>query len=369
MNRIPLRRASLASAAILTMSLTACSASNEESTESVGGSSDSAASELSGTLSGAGSSAQEAAMAGWREGFQSSNPEVTVNYDPVGSGGGREAFIAGGVDFAGSDSYLEGKELSGAEKQCGGDVVEVPTYISPIAVVYNLPDVPELNLSPETIGAIFAGDITSWDDDAIAADNPDVELPATEITPVHRSDESGTTENFTSYLDAASGGTWSEGPVESWPIEGGEGADGTSGVVQAVGAGEGAIGYADASQAGDLGVARVGGGEEFVEYSPEAAAAVLDASTPVEGRSESDLAIEVARDTTEAGVYPIVLVSYAIACTTYEDPAQAELVKGFLSYMVSEEGQQAAADAAGSAPISSNLRAQAETAVGAIQTG
>ncbi len=371
-NRTPVRRACLASTAILALGLTACGASNETSTSSgdpaTGESSADGAADLSGKLSGAGASSQEAAMSGWRSGFQQANPDVTINYDPVGSGGGREAFISGGVTFAGSDAYLEGEELTAAQKQCGGEFVEVPTYISPIAVVYNLPDVDELSLSPENIGAIFAGDITNWSDEAIAADNPNADLPDLRISPVHRSDDSGTTENFTSYMEVASGGTWSEGTVETWPIQGGEGADGTSGVVQAVGAGEGTIGYADASQAGDLGVAKVGVGEEFVEYSPEAAAAVVDASEPVEGRGATDLAIDVARDTTESGVYPIVLVSYEIACTQYDDAAQAELVKAFFSYIVSEEGQQAAAEAAGSAPISEDLRGQAQTAIEAIET-
>jgi phosphate transport system substrate-binding protein len=341
------------------VALSACSASNESGGDGGDG--------LSGELNGAGSSAQEAAMTGWRSGFQTENPGVTVNYDPVGSGGGREQFIAGGkVSFAGSDAYLEGKELAAAQKRCGGAVVEIPAYISPIAVVFNLPGVDSVNLSPQTIGAIFAGDITRWDDPAITADNADVDLPDTAITPVHRSDESGTTENFTSYLEAASGGSWSHGTVETWPITGGEGADGTSGVVQAVTAGEGYIGYADASQAGDLGVAAVGVGDEFVEYSPEAAAAVVDASQPVQGRSDTDLAIDVARDTSESGVYPIVLVSYHIACTEYDNAKQGELVKAFLTYAVSEDGQAAAADAAGSAPISADMREKALSAIEAI---
>ena len=349
------------------LALGACSASNEEGGGNGGDGGDS---NLSGTLNGAGASSQEAAMTGWRNGFQSSNADVTVNYDPVGSGGGREQFIAGGnISFAGSDAYLEGEELAAAEERCGGQVIEIPSYISPIAVVYNLPGVDSLNLSPETIGAIFAGDITSWNDEAITTDNPDADLPDTEIVPVHRSDESGTTENFTSYLEAASGGSWSHGTVETWPFNGGEGADGTSGVIQAVTAGEGYIGYADASQAGDLGVANVGVGDEFVSLSPEAAAAVVDASTPVKGRAATDLAIDVARDTTESGVYPIVLVSYHIACTKYDDANQAELVKAFLSYVISEDGQAAAADTAGSAPISDGLRSKAEQALGAIAAG
>jgi phosphate transport system substrate-binding protein len=359
-----MRRAAAPGALALSavLALSACSASNEADGAESSGDGES----YSGTLSGGGASSQEAAMGAWRAGFQEANPDVTVNYDPVGSGGGREGFVDGSYPFAGSDSILEDDELAGAEERCG-QVIEIPSYISPIAVIYNLPGVDTLNLSPETVGGIFAGKITSWDDPAIAADNPDADLPSTDINPVHRSDESGTTGNFTSYLEATAPDAWTFGELEVWPEVGGEGASGTSGVVAAVKAGEGSIGYADASQAGDLGTAAIGVGDEFVEYSPEAAAAVVDASTRVEGRSETDLAFEIARDTTESGVYPIVLVSYHLACTEYDDPEQAKLVKGFLEYVVSEDGQATAAENAGSAPISSELREQALTALDAIQ--
>lgn len=369
MTRTNLRRLAAPGAFALTavLALSACSAANDEpapaDTSNAGGEG------LSGEIAGGGSSAQEAAQAAWAAGFQTANPEATINYDPVGSGGGREGFIDGSFKFAGSDAYLVEKELADAKGNCGGSVIEVPAYVSPIAVIYNLPGVDSLNLSPENIAGIFASEITTWNDEAIAADNPDADLPDTTINPVHRSDESGTSENFTAYLTAAAPDVWTAGEVETWPTDlGGEGGNGTSGVVSAVKQGEGSIGYADASQAGELGTAAVGVGGEFVEYSPEAAAAVLDASNPVEGRDETDLAIDVARDTTESGVYPIVLLSYLLACPTYDDPAQAELVKGYLAYILSEEGQQAAAEAAGSAPISEDLRSRAQTALDAIKT-
>src|SRR5690606_23006291 len=120
--------------------------------------------------------------------------------------------------------------------------------------------------------------------------------------------------------------------------------------------GNGTIGYADASQVGDLGTVAVQVGSEFVPYSPEAAAAVVDASPLMEGRPEHDLAFELQRDTTASGAYPIVLVSYLLACTEYRDATTGELVKAWLTYVASEEGQQAAASAAGSAPISDTLR-------------
>ena len=363
----------LTAAVVASLALTAAACGSDD-----GGSSDAAtdgasqgggSSDLSGTLNGAGASSQAAAMQGWVAGFQTANPDVTVNYDPVGSGGGRETFLSGGSKFAGSDAYMDADELEQSTERCAGDggAVDIPHYVSPIAVAYNLPGVDELKLDAATIAGIFAGDITTWTDPAIADQNPDVELPDTTINPVHRSDDSGTTENFTDYLTQAAGDAWPYDVIETWPTEaGGEGAQGTSGVVQAVNAGEGAIGYADASQVGDLGTVAVKVGEEYVPYSPEAAAKILEVSEPAADRPEGDFAFDLTRDTAEEGVYPIVLVSYHIVCTQYEDQATADLVKAFMLYVGSEEGQQAAADAAGSAPISQGLRDQITPVVESI---
>jgi phosphate transport system substrate-binding protein len=349
-----------------TLALSACGAANEGGTDT--GTSNAGSSEqLSGDLVGAGASSQQAAMQGWQAGFNSLQPEVDFSYDPVGSGGGREQFLAGGTDFAGSDSALDDEELAQAEERCGpSGVFELPNYISPIAVIYNLEGVDELNLSPATLAGIFDQKITSWDDPAIAADNPDADLPDQAITPVNRSDESGTTENFTEYLGAAAADAWPHEASGDWPVAGGEAAQGTSGVVGAVEAGSGAIGYADLSQAGELGVAAIGVGEEFVAPSAEAASAVVENSENLAGRGQYDFAIELNRETTGSGEYPVVLVSYHVGCVEYADEEKAALVQSFMNYVVSEEGQQAAADAAGSAPISETLREQALTAIDAI---
>ncbi len=367
MNRTSFRRVAAPSAAVLVLglALSACGAANESDSGTDSGSDSS--SSLSGTLNGAGSSAQEAAMAAWRSAFQSKNPDVTVNYDPVGSGGGREQFLAGGVAFAGSDSYLSDEELASSKKVCGGtEAFDVPSYVSPIAVVYNLDGVDGLQLSPATLGKIFAGTITTWDDAAIKAENPDATLPSTKITPVHRSDDSGTTKNFTDYLFQASGGSWKNEADGLWPLKSGEGANGTSGVIEAVTNGKGSIGYADESQAGDLSIASIKVGDAYVAPSAEAAAKTLEVSKPAEGRPSGDIAIDVDRTTTEAGAYPLILVSYVVACPSYDDAATGKLVKEFLTYVVSADGQQAAASAAGSAPLPSSLSDQGTTQLATI---
>jgi phosphate transport system substrate-binding protein len=347
--------------------LAGCGAANESAPAGASGATSSA---LAGTISGAGASSQQAAMQAWIAGFTAANPDATVNYDPAGSGAGRTQFLSGGVAFAGSDAYLKTEELTRAKERCqGADVVEVPAYISPIAVVYNLPGVTDLQLSPATIAGIFDGKITTWNAPEIAADNPGTSLPSQAITPVHRSDESGTTENFTDYLAQAAGGSWPHEAEGAWPATGGEAAQGTSGVIGAVQGGVGTIGYADVSQAGSLGKALVKVGDQYVGPTPEAAANVLAESKRVEGRGTSSFAFDLARDTTAAGTYPIVLVSYQIACSRYADQAQADLVKGFLTYTTSADGQQAAANAAGSAPLSDELRSQVTPVVTGISAG
>jgi phosphate transport system substrate-binding protein len=361
-----IRRAIVPGIAVLGIALSACSAGNDSgaATPSDG------ASALSGTLNGGGSSAQEAAQAVWRAAFQSANGDgVTVNYDPVGSGTGRENFISKAYSFAGSDSALttDGGELASAKERCGGeDPIEVPAYVSPIAVVYHVSGLDSLQLSAKTIAEIFDGTITTWDDPAIAAENPDASLPSTTITPVHRSDDSGTTSNFTDYLSAAADGAWSYDPDGVWPKQGGEAAEGTSGMVAAVGAGDGTIGYADESQVGDLGVASIKVGDAYVAPTAEGAAKVLAISPRVQGRAPVDMAIEVDRTTTEAGAYPLLLASYLVACQHYTDANEAALVKGFLAYVVSPEGQQAAADQAGSAPLDTALGDEAAAIVDKI---
>ncbi|MEJ5912958.1 phosphate ABC transporter substrate-binding protein PstS [Pseudokineococcus sp. 1T1Z-3] len=353
-------RAALAttSAAALALVLASCGATNETDGSTgtdTGTGTGTADGDLADTLVGAGASSMQAAMQAWAVNFQTESG-TTVNYDPVGSGSGRTQFLSGGVSFAGSDAYLTDEELTQAESRCVDGAVDLPVYVSPIAIAYNLPGVEDLQLSPAALAGIMAQEITTWDDPAIAETNEGVELPSTTITPVNRSDDSGTTENFTEYLDAVAPDAWTYGVVETWPIAGGEAAQGTSGVVQAITNGEGTIGYADASQVGDLSVAQVGVGGEFVGPTPEAAAAILDNSERVEGRPEGDLAIELARDTTASGTYPIVLISYMVACKGYEDQTEADTVAAFIEYVASEDGQQAAAEQAGSAPISDTLR-------------
>jgi phosphate transport system substrate-binding protein len=325
---------------------------------------------VSGTIDGAGSSAQGSAQEAWVAAFQIANPDATINYDPTGSGAGREAFIAGGVSFAGSDSALKQEEIDGGFAACVPDTgyLQVPAYISPIAVIFNVEGVDSLNLDAATIAGIFKGEITAWDDAAIVALNEGTTLPSAPITAVHRSDDSGTTKNFGDYLFKVAPDVWDAEPADTFPYAVGEAAQGTSGVVDAVTNGTNTIGYADASKAGDLGAAAILVGDEFVNYTAEAAAAVVDGSPAGDtNNGTTDLSIKIDRTTTDPTHYPIVLVSYIITCTEFVDAEVAPLVKGYITYITSEAGQAEAAASAGAAPLSADLSARVATALEAIK--
>ncbi|GAB2815232.1 phosphate ABC transporter substrate-binding protein PstS [Alpinimonas psychrophila] len=353
----------VATAAVAALALSSC-ASNEAAAPVA------SVSTLTGTLVGAGASSQDSAQKAWTAAFQIANPKVTINYDPTGSGAGRKTFIAGGSAFAGTDSSLSTDELAAPFAACTAGTLpfEVPAYISPIAVIFNVAGVTELNLDASTLAKIFSGAITVWNDPAIVALNPKATMPSTAITAVHRSDDSGTTKNFSDYLFQTAKADWAiDKPADPFPFATGEGAKGTSGVVDAVKNGVGTIGYADASKAGKLGVAKIKVGDKFVGYTAEAAAAVVAGSPAVAGRDATDMAIKINRTTTDPTHYPIVLVSYLIGCNSYVDATSAPLVKAYFDYILSDAGQMDAATNAGSAPLAAAVSEKALAIVNAIK--
>ncbi|WP_055479357.1 phosphate ABC transporter substrate-binding protein PstS [Sphaerimonospora mesophila] len=354
------------------LSLAACG-TDDNVTSSTSGTSAAAAegpapSGLSGTINAAGSSAQANAMAEWRKAFQSSNPEVSINYQPSGSGAGVQAFIQGTVAFAGSDSALnEGKgEPAQADARCAtGKAINLPMVTGPVAVVYNLPGADGLQLSPKTLAGIFDSKITKWDDPAIKADNPDAQLPSTAIQAFHRSDESGTSDNFTKFLKATS--DWPYEAAKAWPAEAkGQGAKGSDGIAAAVKGTEGAIGYVELSFAenSQLQKAKVANGSgEFVELTPESAGKTVEAAEIVGTGNDLKLKIDYATDA--PGAYPIVLVTYEITCEKGLPAADVSLVKSFLAYTASDAGQQALSGL-GYAPLPTGLVGKVRTAIDAI---
>ncbi|MCI1219050.1 MAG: phosphate ABC transporter substrate-binding protein PstS [Bifidobacterium sp.] len=355
--------------------LAACGDNSDNSANSGSGSaSGSTTNAISGSFAGAGSSAQESAVEAWIASYQKTNPDANISYNPTGSGAGVQSFLTGATAWAGSDAALSADEVKQSSSVCAaGTAFDIPVYISPIAIVFNLKGISgqgkHLNLDGPTIAKIFDGKIAKWNDPAIASQNTDVQLPATAITVVHRSDKSGTTKNFLGYVKDVAGSDWSYEVGENWPNKVGQAAKGTDGVISTVSQADGTIGYADASKAGNLGTAAVKVGDAYVPYSADAAAKVVDAS-PLDSTATQANRVVVKLDhaTTEAGAYPVVLVSYDIACPAYKDAKTAQFVKSWLTYVVSADGQQAAADAAGSAPLSDAMRQKVTASIEAIAT-
>ncbi len=370
-NTVLVRSIAAVSGLAMMATLAACGDNTSSSSSS---SSSSSTETISGNFSGAGSSAQESAVEAWIAGYTEKNPDAKIAYNPTGSGAGVSTFLTGATAWAGSDASLTDDQVSQSKSVCAsGTAFDIPVYISPIAIVFNLKGISgkgkHLNLDAETIAKIFDGKITKWNDSAIKSQNSDVDLPSTSITVVHRSDKSGTTKNFVSYIKDAAGSAWSYEVGENWPNSVGQGAKGTDGVISTVSQADGTIGYADASKAGDLGTVSVKVGDSYVPYSAEAAAKVVDAS-PLDSSATGDnrVVIKLDHTTTTSGAYPVVLVSYDIACPAYKDTTTAKFVKSWLTYVVSSEGQQTAADNAGSAPMSDTLRAKVTKSIDAIVT-
>ncbi|MEU3277681.1 phosphate ABC transporter substrate-binding protein PstS [Streptomyces antibioticus] len=293
-----------------------------------------------GQLLADGSSAQKNAIDAWVKNFTQACNGVQVNYKGSGSGAGVTAFTQGTVAFAGSDSALKPEEVTASKKVCtGGQGIDLPMVAGPIAVAYNVSGVDDLALDAPTIAKIFDGKITNWNDAAIAKLNPDAKLPDLKIQPYHRSDESGTTDNFTKYLIAATPDNWKYEGGKAWQAKGGQSAAGSSGVAQGVKQTNGAIGYMELSYAKDgLGTVAIDTGAAAPVKASSDGATKAVAAAQVVGTG-NDLSLKLDYTTKAEGAYPITLVTYEIACDKGNKAETLPATKAFLHYIASEQGQ------------------------------
>jgi phosphate transport system substrate-binding protein len=345
MNRRALALGALAVSGAL--ALTACGSDDTGNGSGGGGSTNAGSAPASnikcddakGQLLADGSSAQKHAIDAWVKAF-SQACGVQINYKGQGSGAGVTAFTQGQVAFAGSDSALKPDEVTASQKVCsGGQAIDLPMVGGPIAVAYNLDDVDNLVLDAATIAKIFDGRITQWNDKAIQDLNKGVELPDLKIQAFHRSDESGTTDNFTKYLKAAAPQDWTYSGGKAWQAKGGQSASGSSGVAQGVKSTNGAIGYMELSYAKDglKTVALNTGASAPVQASSDGATkAIADAQVVGTGQ---DLALKLNYTTKAEGAYPITLVTYEIVCDKGNKSDTLPATKAFLRYIASAEGQ------------------------------
>lgn len=349
--------------------LAACSSSTKTSTPSASAGSAPAAassgggcastassidySKLTGTLNGSGSSFQDIFNQKMISDFKAKASGVSVTYTKSGSGAGKQDLQNGVVQFAGTDSLIKASDMA----KFKGEILYFPTVVAPITVSYNVSGVTQLKLSGETVAGIFSGAIKAWNDPKVAADNPGVNLPSTPITVFHRSEGSGTTNNFTKFLAAVGGPNWAlgSGDTVNWPDGPNvQGKQNNSGVATAVKATDGGIGYVDLADAVNAGLRTASIKNKdgnFVEPKlPGASAAVKGANVA------SDLTFDpIYGGGTDA--YPITAPTWIITYAKQPNQATADALKGFLSFVLTE-GQNAA-NSVGYAGLPCNVQAQA----------
>lgn len=365
--------ATVSATAIAGLTLTACGSDNNTgsgSTSAASGTSGSAAADCGGknSLTAEGSTAQQNAIAIFNQVWGQKCPGKNLSYNPTGSGAGVTQFIANQVDFAGSDSPLSKDQPAAAAARCGGNPAwNLPLVFGPVAMGYNLPGVDKLVVNADVLAKIFTGAITTWNDPAIAALNSGATLPATKITPIYRSDSSGTTDNFQKYLTAAAPESWTKGAGKEFQGGAGEGAQKSAGVVQAIQATEGSIGYVEkgfADQA-KLTAAAIDTGSGAVELTNDTAKTAIDSAKFAAEGNDLILDLNSLYATKEAGAYPLVLATYEIVCSKGYPADTAAAVKSFLT--VSANDGQAGLAAAGYVPLPDKFKERFLTSVEAIQ--
>ena len=322
------------------------------------------------SLKASGSTAQANAMTRFVNAYEAACDGYKLNYTSNGSGAGVSEFVGKQTDFGGSDSPLKADkgEYDQAKKRCGSDAWNLPVVFGPIAITYNVPGVGSLVLDGPTAAKIFNGAITTWNDPAISALNSGVTLPADAIHVVFRSDESGTTDNFQKYLDAASDGAWGKGAGKSFVGGVGEGAKGNEGTSAAIKNTPGSITYNEWSfaQAQNLSIAKIvtSAGPDPVDLTTETVGKTI-AGAKVKGQG-NDLVLDTATfyKPAQAGSYPIVLATYEIVCSKYPDADTGKAVRAFLQSTIGA-GQDGLADN-GYIPLPADFRSKLSTAVNAI---
>ncbi|HEX7246198.1 MAG TPA: extracellular solute-binding protein [Solirubrobacterales bacterium] len=327
------------------------------------------------SIAGAGSMAQEKVQGHWIEGFEREEPGAKVTYDAVGSGAGRQRFIAGDAAYAASDTPLEGAELRRAVERCEpGQLVEVPAYLSKIFVAVHVGNAAFIYLTPETLARIFDGEITSWSDPEIRdANQPIAKRLNGPIRVIYPAGDSGTTANFTAYLAEAVPGVWRHGSSEVLPVPSvGTPVDSEVKMLKAIKAREGTIAFIDASLSGYLKPVLIKTGSDIGDVAvPNHGSSITTLESSPEAKelkkSPYMMPYDLKRGYGERGTYPIVFTSYLIACTAYDSDAEAAVVRGLLAYAVGSRGQEAAGTETGADPLIGDLQKRAEAAVAAIE--
>ena len=343
--------AGIALAAALSVAACSSSGSSSSSSSASPSSSSSSAAKLSGSLTGSGSTFQTVYQQSAIQAFKTIQPNMTVNYGAGGSGKGRTDLASGVVNFAGSDSTIPSSEASTFKKT----VLYFPVVIGPISLAYNLSGVSNLKLTAPVIAGIFAGKITKWNDSQITALNTGVSLPSTAITTAVRSDSSGTTQNFSLYLQKAAPSVWTLGSSSTikWPTTARAGS-GNPGVAQIIKSTPGAIGYVDYADAKASALTTASVKNSAGSYvAPSPASASISAAGVTVAPNLTFFAV----DGSGAGAYPITYQSWVLVYAAQPSANDAAMLKAYLGYLLG--AGQKTLTSLGYAPLPSNIDSMA----------
>ena len=319
-------------------------------------------------LTAEGSTAQQNAIALFNHVWGQLCPGKNVSYNPTGSGAGREQFVAGHVDFAGSDSPLISDQIGRAAKRCNGNPAwDLPLVFGAIALVYNLAGVPTLVVNSDVLAKIFSGVITTWNDPILTALNPGVSLPDNRITPIYRADSSGTTDNLQRYLTADAPQSWTKGVGTEFQGGVGEGVQKSAGVIQAVQTTSSAIGYVEKGFADQAGVpfAQIDTGNGGVPLTDDTARSAINAANFMASGNDLVLDLNAMYSSQDPGAYPLVMATYEIVCSTGYHPDTAAAIKSFLT--VAAYNGQTGLSSAGYVPLPDKVKERLVSAINAMQ--
>ena len=351
------------------LSLAACSSSSSSSSSAATGStasssasSSSSSAKLTGTLNGSGSTFQTTFQEAAISAFKSVQPNMTVNYGSGGSGKGRSDLAAGVTNFGGSDTApIPSAEVPNFK---GKTVLYFPVFLGPITVSYNLSGVTALKLDATVLAEIFSGKITTWNNSAIAALNSGTSLPSTPITIAVRSDSSGTTQNFSLYLEKAGGSAWTLGSSSTikWPstARAGSGNPGVASIIKSTPGAIGYVDYADAKASGLTFASIKNSSGAYVAPSASSASAAGNGITIA-----SNLTFH-AVDSPNASAYPITYQSWDLVFEMQPNANDAAMLKAYIGYLISPTGGQSLLGNLGYAPLPSGLQQMAQAQLGKI---
>jgi len=309
------------------------------------------------TLNGAGATFPYPMYSKWFSEYHKAHPEIEINYQSIGSGGGIRQVLAGTVDFGASDGPMTDEQLSQAKTK----ILHIPTVLGADVPAYNIPGVTgELKFTPDVLAGIFMGKITSWNDPALAKANPEANLPNQPIVVIHRSDGSGTTYIWTDYLSKVSS-DWQtqvgKGTSVKWPVGlGGKGNEGVAGMIRQM---QGSVGYVELIYAVQnkipYGSVKNAAGV-FVKASLDSVTAAAASAKSMPADFRVSITNAPGKD-----AYPISSFTWLLIPAQSKDAAKGKILADFLSWMV-DDGQKMTADLT-YAPLPESVAAKVKGAI------